>query len=157
MILTLNECFSAFDDIIGRHNLEKIKTIGDAYMCAGGLPASNTTNAYDAVAAAIEINDWVNNWNANRIRQKLETWEIRIGVHTGPIIAGVIGKKKFAYDVWGDAVNIAARMEEAGEIGKVNISQETYMLVKDEFKCTYRGKLTAKGKGEVDMYFVENE
>ncbi len=157
LILTLNECFSAFDDIIDRHNLEKIKTIGDAYMCAGGLPSPNTTNAYDAVAAAIEINDWVMKWNANRVRQHLETWEIRIGVHTGPIIAGVIGKKKFAYDVWGDAVNIASRMETAGVIGKVNISQETYKLVKDRFTCTHRGKLTAKGKGEIDMYFVENK
>ncbi|MBI3259440.1 MAG: response regulator [Ignavibacteriae bacterium] len=157
LILTLNECFTAFDDIIGRHNLEKIKTIGDAYMCAGGLPVENTSNPLDMVSAACEIQQWVEQWNAERQTNGLETWEIRIGVHTGEIIAGVIGKKKFAYDVWGDAVNIASRMEANGEIGKVNISHSTYMLVKDKFNCTYRGKIEAKGKGEIDMYFVDGK
>lgn len=157
LIQTLNECFSAFDDIIDRHNLEKIKTIGDAYMCAGGLPVENTSNAFDMVSAACEIQQWVEQWNSNRNAKGFETWEIRIGVHTGEIIAGVIGKKKFAYDVWGDAVNIASRMEANGAIGKVNISHSTYMLVRDKFKCIYRGKVEAKGKGEIDMYFVEGK
>jgi class 3 adenylate cyclase/CheY-like chemotaxis protein len=155
LIHTLNECFTAFDDIIERHNLEKIKTIGDAYMCAGGLPTENTSNAVDAVSAALEIAQWTKTWNAERSLKGQETWEIRIGVHTGELIAGVIGKKKFAYDVWGDAVNLASRMETSGEAEKVNISGETYEMVKDLFKCVHRGKLPAKGKGDVDMYFVE--
>jgi class 3 adenylate cyclase len=155
LIQTLNQCFSAFDDIIVKHHMEKIKTIGDAYMCAGGVPEENNTNAVDAVSAALEINNWVNSWNANREMEGLPKWEIRIGVHTGELIAGVVGKKKFAYDVWGDAVNIASRLENTGEVGKVNISGETYQLIKDKFNCTYRGQLTAKGKGDIDMYFVE--
>lgn len=154
LIHTLNECYSAFDDIIDRHNLEKIKTIGDAYMCAGGLPTENATNAIDAVAAACEIQQWVAEWNSGRVANGKYNWDVRIGIHTGKLIAGVIGKKKFAYDVWGDAVNIAARMESTGEIGKVNISNATYELVKDKFPCTYRGKIEVKGKGEIDMYFV---
>jgi len=154
LIHTLNECYSAFDDIIDRHNIEKIKTIGDAYMCAGGLPGENTTNAVDMVDAACEIMQWVTGWNLDRVAKGLNSWDLRIGIHTGKLIAGVIGKKKFAYDVWGDAVNIAARMESSGEIGKVNISKATYEYVKDKYQCTYRGKIQAKGKGEVDMYFV---
>ena len=154
LIQTLNECFTAFDNIIGRHNLEKIKTIGDSYMCAGGLPSENNTNAGDAVSAACEIREWVTNWNNARIAKGMETWEIRIGVHTGELIAGVIGKKKFAYDVWGDAVNLASRMESNGEIGKINISGTTFELIKDKFTCEYRGKLPVKGKDVVDMYFV---
>jgi class 3 adenylate cyclase len=134
--------------------MEKIKTIGDAYMCAGGVPEENNTNAVDAVSAALEINHWVNSWNANRETEGLPKWEIRIGIHTGELIAGVIGKRKFAYDVWGDAVNLASRLENTGEPGKINISGDTYQLVKDKFNCTYRGQVTAKGKGDVDMYFV---
>jgi len=155
LIATLNECFSAFDDIIGRHNLEKIKTIGDAYMCAGGLPTKNMTNAVDAVSAANEMRKWVLSWNEKRIADGLPAWEMRLGAHTGELIAGVVGKKKFAYDVWGDAVNIAARMETNGEVGRVNISADTYNLVKDNFACTHRGKIEAKGKGEIDMYFID--
>jgi class 3 adenylate cyclase len=155
LIETLNECYSAFDDIIERHNLEKIKTIGDAYMCAGGLPTENTTNAIDAVSAAWEIQQWVTDWNANRSAKGLKSWDVRIGIHTGKLIAGVIGKRKFAYDLWGDAVNIAARLETAGETGRVNISHITYDLVKDHFRCTDRGMIDTKGKGAIDMYFVE--
>ncbi|MEI8202246.1 MAG: adenylate/guanylate cyclase domain-containing protein [Bacteroidota bacterium] len=156
LLQILNQFFMAFDDIIEKHNLEKIKTIGDAYMCAGGLPIENTSNAIDAVGAACEMHNWVAKWNTDRISKGLDTWEMRVGVHTGELIAGVIGKKKFVYDVWGDAVNIASRMEANGEIGKVNISQATYELVKNQFSCTYRGKIEAKGMGEIDMYFVEN-
>lgn len=155
LVSTLNECFTAFDEIIGRHNLEKIKTIGDAYMCAGGIPTENTTNALDAVAAAIEIRDWVKQWNDNRQAQGKDTWEARLGLHTGELIAGVIGKKKFAYDVWGDAVNLAARMETNGQAGQVNISQATYNLVKDSFNCLPRGPVEVKGKGLMDMWFVQ--
>lgn len=154
LVSTLNECFTAFDEIIGRHNLEKIKTIGDAYMCAGGIPTENTTNAVDAVGAAVEIREWISEWNEKRQAAGQDTWEARIGLHTGELIAGVIGKKKFAYDVWGDAVNLAARMETNGEAGKINISQATYNLVKDQFKCTSRGKIEVKGKGLMEMFFV---
>ncbi len=154
LVQTLNECFTAFDEIIGRHNMEKIKTIGDAYMCAGGLPVKNTSNPADAVGAALEICQWVSEWNAQRAAKGLNAWELRVGVNTGDLIAGVIGKKKFAYDVWGDTVNIAARMESHGEIGKVNISASTYEWVKSRFDCEHRGKLPVKGKEVMDMYFV---
>ena len=154
LVQTLNECYTAFDDIADAHNLEKIKTIGDAYMCAGGLPLENTSNALDAVAAACEIQQWVANWNAKRVAGGMISWDLRIGIHTGKLIAGVIGKTKFAYDVWGDAVNIASRMESNGAPGKVNISKDTYELVMEQFKCTYRGKIEVKGKGEIEMYFV---
>lgn len=155
LVSTLNECFTAFDEIIGRHNLEKIKTIGDAYMCAGGIPTANATNAVDAVGAAIEIRDWINNWNQERQVAGKDTWQARLGLHTGELIAGVIGKKKFAYDVWGDAVNLAARMETRGEAGRINISKDTYDLVKDHFNCSSRGNIDVKGKGPVEMYFVD--
>ncbi len=154
LVHTLNECYTAFDEIIERHNLEKIKTIGDAYMCAGGLPNANTSNPIDAVAAAWEIQKWVANWNIDRLKRGKNLWNIRIGIHTGTLIAGVIGKKKFCYDIWGDAVNMASRIESHGEIGKINISKATYELVKDRYQCTHRGKIAAKGKGEIDMYFV---
>ena len=155
LVHTLNECYTAFDEIIERHNLEKIKTIGDAYMCAGGLPNKNFTNPIDAVAAAWEIHKWVADWNNDRQIIGKIPWNIRIGIHTGTLIAGVIGKKKFCYDIWGDAVNMASRIESHGEIGKINISKATFDLVKHRYHCTHRGKIAAKGKGEIDMYFVE--
>ena len=157
LIFTLNECFTEFDRIIEKHNLEKIKTIGDGYMCTGGLPIENYTNAVDAVSAALEINNWVDNWNSERCKRNLPEWKIRIGMHTGELVAGVIGKKRFAYDVWGDTVNIASRMESSGEVGKINISGETYKYIKDNFRCDYRGRQSVKGKDPMDMYFVEGK
>ena len=157
LIDTLNESFTAFDNIIGKYDMEKIKTIGDSYMCASGLPVPNTTNAIDAVGAAMEICEWVTKWNAKRVDKGKEAWEIRIGVHSGELIAGVVGKKKFAYDVWGDTVNIASRMESNGDVGKVNISGTTYELVKDKFICEFRGKLPVKGRDIMDMYFVTDK
>ncbi|MEP7196379.1 MAG: adenylate/guanylate cyclase domain-containing protein [Saprospiraceae bacterium] len=154
LIQTLNEFFTAFDDIIDRNNLEKIKTIGDSYMCAGGLPTPNSSNAKDAVLAAKQITKWVNEKNNERQSKGLRKWEIRIGIHTGELIAGVIGRKKFAYDVWGNTVNLASRMESSGEIGKVNISNATFQLVKDEFICEYRGKVPIKGNDLMEMYFL---
>lgn len=156
LIAELNLCFLEFDHIIDKHNLEKIKTIGDAYMCAGGIPVANTTNPVDVVKAGIEIKAYMDRMKAEREANGQEYWELRIGIHTGKVIAGVVGKNKFAYDIWGDAVNTASRMESSGEPGKVNISGDTYELVKDQFKCVYRGKVQAKNKGDIDMYFVES-
>lgn len=157
LVTELNACFVAFDEIIEKHNLEKIKTIGDAYMCAGGLPTANTSHAADAIRAGLEIQQYISRKNSSRLSENLPTWKVRIGIHTGPVIAGVVGRRKFAYDIWGDAVNIASRMESCGEAGRVNISQATYALVSSQFNCFHRGKISAKNKGDVDMYFVEGE
>lgn len=154
LIGELNECFLAFDHISERYGLEKIKTIGDAYMCVGGVPVPNNTHALDAVGAAIDMMAWLR--NRNRANASAVFREMRIGIHTGPVIAGVVGKNKFAYDIWGDAVNLAARLEEHGAPGQINISAATFQLVREQFNCNYRGKKAVYNKGEVDMYFVEN-
>ncbi len=146
--------FEKFDEIIGKHHIEKIKTIGDAYMCVGGLPLRNHSNPLDTVLAALEMQDFAKKYNEQKIAEGKEPWNLRIGIHTGRVIAGVIGKKKFAYDIWGDTVNTASRMESAGEIGKVNISETTYEYIKDYFDCEERGKIEAKNKGLIKMYFV---
>jgi len=157
LVAELNDYFVAFDEIMGKYNLEKIKTIGDAYMCAGGIPVSNNTHPLDAVHAALAMQDYMERKNATRKEKSLESWELRIGIHTGPIVAGVVGKKKYAYDIWGDTVNIASRMESNGEPGKVNISDSTYQRIKEHYQCMYRGKISAKNIGEVDMYFIESK
>ncbi|MCX6268891.1 MAG: adenylate/guanylate cyclase domain-containing protein [Bacteroidetes bacterium] len=151
----INFYYSEFDTIVSRHNIEKIKIIGDSYMCAGGLPVANNTHAFDVVEAAMELQDFMSTLKAERTGREKSFFELRIGIHTGPVVAGIVGHKKFAYDIWGDTVNTASRMESAGEPGKINISGETWEKVKDRFKCTYRGKVAAKHKGEIDMYFVE--
>lgn len=155
LVSSLNECFTAFDHIIQKHGMEKIKTIGDAYMAAGGLPSPNETHATDVVNAALEIRDFMADYKTRKSAANQPYFEIRIGIHTGPVVAGIVGIKKFSYDIWGDTVNTASRMESSGEVGKVNISGTTYELVKTKFTTTHRGKITAKGKGEVDMYFIE--
>jgi class 3 adenylate cyclase len=155
LVSEIHTCFKAFDNIIGKYNIEKIKTIGDAYMAAGGLPVTNTTNAIDVVYAALEIIKFMQQHKLEREQENKPVFEIRIGVHTGPVVAGIVGVRKFAYDIWGDTVNIASRMESSGEAGKVNISGTVYERVKDTFHCAYRGKIQAKNKGEIDMYFVE--
>jgi adenylate cyclase len=153
----LNICFHAFDDIIDKYNLEKIKTIGDSYMCAGGIPAKDEHHPVNIVKAGLEIRDWMEELNRERTAQGLPPWELRIGIHIGPVVAGVVGRKKYAYDIWGSTVNIASRMENNGEPGLVNISAATYDLVKHQYKCVYRGKIFAKNIGEIDMYFVDGE
>ena len=155
LVNEIDYCYRAFDNIITRHGIEKIKTIGDSYMCAGGLPAANNTHALDIVKAAVEIRDFMVAEKAKRQTAGRPFFEIRIGCNTGPIVAGIVGIKKFAYDIWGDTVNIASRMESSGEPGKVNISGSTYEFVKDQIPCIYRGKIEAKNKGQIDMYFVK--
>ena len=155
LVAEIHTCFKAFDEIIGRYNIEKIKTIGDSYMCAGGLPVASITHAMDVVNAALEINQFMLQHKQQKYKDHQEPFEIRIGIHTGPVVAGIVGVKKFAYDIWGDTVNIASRMESSGEAGMVNISAATYELVKDKLHCRYRGKIDAKNKGEIEMYFVE--
>lgn len=155
LVDTINEFFTGFDRIIEKYGIEKIKTIGDAYMAAGGIPTPNSTHAPDVVMASLDILKFMNELKEKKKAENKVYFEIRIGVHSGPVVAGIVGYKKFAYDIWGDTVNIASRMESSGEVGKVNISASTYHLVKDKFKCTYRGKLEAKHKGMIDMYFVD--
>jgi adenylate cyclase len=157
LVAELNRCFFEFDKIIDKYNLEKIKTIGDAYMCAGGIPAANTSNPVEIVKAGLEIKQFMENLKKEREAKGQDYWELRIGIHTGPVVTGVVGKNKFAYDIWGDAVNTASRMESSGIPGKVNISGTTYELVKNHFECSHRGKVQAKNKGEIDMYIVERE
>ncbi len=154
LVNILDSYFAKFDEIIGKHYLEKIKTIGDAYMCAGGLPLSNKSNPIDALLAGLEIQQYMNSLNDSKVLNNLSVWELRLGIHTGPVVAGVVGRKRVAYDIWGDTVNIASRMEQSGCVGMVNISGATYEYIKDFFDCDYRGKIEAKNLGKVDMYFV---
>jgi adenylate cyclase len=154
LVAELHACFKAFDDIISKYNIEKIKTVGDAYMAASGLPQPNTAHGPEMVKAAIEIRNFMDERN-RQLGDK--TFGIRIGINSGTVVAGIVGVKKFAYDIWGDTVNIAARMEQYGAEGKVNISQSTYELVKDSFICTDRGEIDAKHKGRMRMYFVETK
>lgn len=153
----LNICFMAFDGIIEKHNLEKIKTIGDSYMCAGGIPTPNEQHLENMIKAGLEIRNFVNYYNSKRKEAGQEPWHLRIGIHIGPIVAGVVGKKKYAYDIWGSTVNIASRMESNGIPGQVNVSSAVYQLIKDKYACTPRGKIHAKNVGDIDMYLVDEE
>ncbi|MEO6669401.1 MAG: adenylate/guanylate cyclase domain-containing protein [Ferruginibacter sp.] len=157
VVTELNECFIAFDNIIEKYNLEKIKTIGDSYMCAGGIPRADDAHIINIIKASLEIQEFIKDRNGKRVAMNLPPWDIRIGINTGPLVAGVVGKKKYAYDIWGGTVNIASRMESNGEAGRVNISEATYELIKHQYACTHRGKIFAKNIGEIDMYFVDAE
>lgn len=156
LVDSIDYYYSKFDDIIEKHGLEKIKTVGDAYMCAGGLPFPSKDHPIQMVEAAFEIVEFVK--ESKKVDPDAMTrFDIRIGINTGPVVAGVVGKKKFAYDIWGDTVNIASRMESNSEPGKINISDNTYQLIKDQYQCSYRGELEAKNKGMMKMYFVEGK
>lgn len=154
LVSEIDHCFSAFDHIIQKYKIEKIKTIGDAYLCAGGLPGLSYSHAEDTLKAALEIRAFMVERKKEKQGMGEISFDIRIGLHTGPVVAGIVGIKKFAYDIWGDTVNTAARMEQSSEVGKINISGATYDLVKNKFTCMHRGKLEVKNKGEVDMYYV---
>jgi len=154
LVKDLDACFVQFDKISERYNLEKLKTIGDSYMCAGGIPKRNKTHAIDCCLAALEIQNFMNLMKKLKEEQGFPYWELRLGIHTGPLVAGVIGERKFAYDVWGDTVNTASRMESSGTPGRINISYTTYELVKEFFDCEYRGEVNAKNKGTVKMYYL---
>lgn len=150
MVSELNEVFAAFDAICDQEGVEKIKTIGDAYMAAAGLPTQCPDHAYRCVRAGLSMLMFVEQRNTDTAFK----WALRVGIHSGPVVAGVVGRRKYAYDIWSDTVNIASRMESSGEAGRVNLSAYTYDLIRKQFDCEYRGKVVAKGKGEVDMYFV---
>lgn len=154
LVSELHRYFVKFDEIIGKYYLEKIKTIGDAYMAAGGVPIRNNSNAIAITLAALEIRDFMKEVTQEKAVNNEPILEIRIGIHTGPLTAGVVGMKKFAYDIWGDTVNTASRMESCSEPGNINVSGTTHEMIKKYFECEYRGKRDAKGKGAVDMYFV---
>ena len=154
LIEDLDEYFSAFDDIVTRHGLEKLKTIGDAYMCAAGLPKQNKQHAQDACAAALDIRDYVARANVARDKMGLPRWDIRIGLHTGGVIAGVVGKQKFTYDIWGDAVNVAALMETHAEPGQIAVSESTFSRVHDQFDTVFRDEIDTAKKGLVRCYVL---
>lgn len=155
LVSEIDHCFKAFDIIVGKHDVEKIKTIGDSYMAAGGLPVQDKDHAKNVMKAAIDILQFIENHNAERKIKNQFPLDIRIGIHTGSVVAGIVGTKKFAYDIWGDAVNTASRMESSGEVGRINVSGATYELLKNEFTFEHRGKIEAKNKGMIDMYFLQ--
>jgi adenylate cyclase len=154
LIDELDKFFFHFDSVVEKYRIEKIKTIGDAYMCAGGIPEKNRTNPVEVILAALEMQLYMNRLKATTELEGMKFWDIRIGIHTGTVVAGVVGQKKLSYDIWGDTVNTASRMESSGEAGKINISGTTYEFVKEFFICEHRGKMPVKYKGEIDMYFV---
>jgi class 3 adenylate cyclase/lipopolysaccharide biosynthesis regulator YciM len=156
LVEEINYCFEAFDNICALYEVEKIKTIGDAYMAAGGLPVPTPDSTKNTVMAAIKMQEFIKQRKETNSAEGKPAFEMRAGIHTGPIVAGIVGVKKFQYDVWGDTVNTASRVESNGEVGKVNISQETYELIKDDLDFTFskREEIEVKGKGKMAMYFV---
>ena len=158
LVSEINACFEVFDGIMDKYGIEKIKTIGDAYMAAGGLPVPSDGSTKNTVLAALDMQTFISRRKVEMETLGKHSFEMRAGIHTGPVVAGIVGVKKFQYDIWGDTVNTASRMESNGQIGKVNISKHTYELIKDDpqFIFESRGKIKAKGKGEIEMYFVES-
>lgn len=151
LLQELNILFHQFDDIVKEEKLEKIKTIGDGYLAVSGLPKHDAEHAINCIKAAQRMQQYVKDRN----KEQAIKWNMRIGIHSGPVIAGIIGKDRFTYDLFGDTVNIASRIETSGEAGRINVSAYTYDLIQNVIPCEYRGKITVKGKGDLDMYFVE--
>ena len=154
LIGQLDDYFSAFDQIAENHQLEMLKTIGDAYMCVGGLPEINRSHPVDACLAALEMQQCVADMNRKRETLRLPHWDLRVGIHTGPVIAGVVGRRKFIYDIWGDAVNVAARMESSGASRRINVSEAIYHRTKELFEFEPRGSVEVKNKGRLEMFFL---
>jgi len=154
LVTEIDYCFRKFDEIVDRHGIEKIKTIGDAYLCAGGISGSGN-QIVDIIKAGIEMRDFIKEYRADSIKNEKKPMNIRLGIHLGPVVAGVVGSKKFAFDIWGDTVNVASRMETNSQSGKINVSGDVYESCKDHFRFEHRGKIDIKNKGKVDMYFVE--
>lgn len=154
LVHDLQSYFSRFDDVVNKYFVEKIKTIGDAYMCVGGIPMRNKSHTFDTVLVGLELQRIIKEIGKEREESGRRALQLRIGIHSGPVVAGVVGKQKMTYDIWGDTVNIAKRIESACVSGMVNISAITYETIKDYFECEHRGKILAKHKGHVDMYFV---
>lgn len=155
LVKEIDACFGQFDTIVGKYGIEKIKTIGDSYMAAGGIPTETDDHATAVVNVALEIQEFMKQRNTEKQNSGGVQFVMRIGIHTGPVVAGIVGVRKFAYDIWGDTVNIASRLESAGEGGMVNISASTMELIKDKFDCIPRGKISVKNKGDLEMYFVK--
>lgn len=155
LVNELHHCFSSFDKIILKHKIEKIKTIGDSYMCVSGLPHENATHYFNAVNAAIEMRDFMINYRNEKSAKGEIGFEVRIGIHTGPVVAGIVGINKFAFDIWGSTVNMASRLETKSDADKINVSEDLYNLVKDKYNCIPRGNFVVKGLGKIPMYFVE--
>lgn len=157
LVEELDKCFKAFDHITKQYpDIEKIKTIGDAYMCVSGL-SERKGLPNNLIQAALDMQSYLEEYKVLRIRQGKPYFEARIGLHTGPVVAGVVGDVKFAYDIWGDTVNLASRIESNSEAGQVNVSQDTYNLIRYRYECNYRGKMPAKNKGDLDMYYVNKK
>jgi adenylate cyclase len=156
VIARLDEVFQEFDRIVESHGLEKIKTIGDAYLAVGGVPCPSATHATDCARAALEMRACADRIRQRHVSEGREAWGIRIGLHSGPLAAGVVGIGKFAYDVWGDTVNTASRIESCGVAGEINLSADAHRLIADRFLCEPRGRVSAKGKGELDLYLLKD-
>ena len=156
LVSEIDYCFRGFDQIVTKYKLEKIKTIGDAYLCVGGIEHAVNSQAKEVVLAALEIQEFMDRRKEERGNAGAFFFEIRLGLHTGPIVAGIVGLKKFAFDIWGDTVNTASHIESTSQVGCVNISEDTYQLIRSDFNCTYRGKVEMKNKEPMDMFFVDS-
>jgi class 3 adenylate cyclase len=156
LVSELNECFSSFDRIARSHGIEKLKTIGDGYLCVAGVPTPMPDALISLVRVGMEIRDFIAARRKEKVAAGGQYWDVRVGMHCGPLIAGIVGLHKFAYDVWGDTVNIASRLESAGAPGRINISQEFRDHLPPESVCVPRGPIPVKGKGDVEMFFLES-
>jgi len=152
IVYMLNSIFSLFDRLSTKHNVEKIKTIGDSYLVVSGLPEANVNHAHELAKLALDIISWLENSDI-----KQQGIDFRIGINSGPVVAGIIGIRKFIYDLWGDTVNLASRMRTQGEVNRIQISEQTYILLKDNFDTIYRGLIEIKGKGQQKTWWLVSE